>query len=97
MVLSLAERPAAPCSAIWRDTDMPMGPMGRRRRRRRRRRLLVGGMIGYGAYKMSKSQADQVQQQSGVDPEEMTDEELAKSMDELGIEKQEITADDKDA
>jgi hypothetical protein len=71
--------------------------MGRRRRSRRRRRLLVGGLVGYGAYKMTKSQAEQVQAQSGVDPEEMTDEELAKSMDELGIEKQEITADDKDA
>ena len=30
------------------------------RRRRRRRRMLVGGMMAFGAYKMSKSQADQV-------------------------------------
>ena len=70
---------------------------GVRRRRRRRRRMLVGGMMAFGAYKMSKSQADQVQQHTGVDPEELTDEELAKAQDELGIEKQEVTDADKDA
>ncbi len=67
------------------------------RRRRRRRRMLVGGMVAFGAYKMSKSQADQIQQHTGVDPEELTDEELAKAQDELGIEKQEVTDADKDA
>ncbi len=67
------------------------------RRRRRRRRLLVGGMLAFGAYKMSKQQAEQVQQHTGVDPEEQTDQELAQAMDELGIEKQEVTDADKDA
>ena len=85
-------------------------PMGRRgpgrgpapvargmRRRRRRRRMLVGGMMAFGVYKMTKQQAEQVQAQSGIDPEEMTDEELAQSMDALGIEKQEVTDADQDA
>ena len=67
------------------------------RRRRRRRRLLVGGMLAFGAYKMSKQQADQVQQHTGVDPEELTDQELAQAMDELGIDKQAVTDADKDA
>lgn len=86
---------------------MPMGPRrgagpgpGRgmaRRRRRRRRRILVGGMLAFGAYKMTQKQADQVQQHTGVDPEELTDAELAQAQDELGIEKQPVTAADQDA
>ena len=67
------------------------------RRRRRRRRLLVGGMLAYGAYKMSQKQADQIQQHTGVDPEELSDEELAQAMDELGIEKQQVTDADQEA
>jgi hypothetical protein len=59
--------------------------------------MLVGGLVALGAYKMTKKQADQVQQHTGVDPEELTDEELAKAQDELGIEKQEVTDADKDA
>ena len=63
---------------------------GRRRMRRRRRRriLLVGGLVAFGAYKMSTRDAKRVEEHSGVPPEEMTDEELEKSMNELGIEKQ---------
>ena len=59
--------------------------------------MLVGGMVAFGAYKMTKKQADQIQQHTGVDPEELTDEELATAQDELGIEKQEVTDADKDA
>lgn len=65
--------------------------------RRRRRRVLVGGMLAFGAYRMTKSQSEQIQAQSGIDPEEMTDEEFAQSMDQLGIEKQPVTDADKDA
>ena len=75
----------------------PARPARRMRRRRRRRRLLVGGMLAYGAYKMSQKQADQIQQHTGVDPEELTDEELAQAMDELGIEKQQVTDADQEA
>jgi hypothetical protein len=67
------------------------------RRSWRRRRLLVGGMLAIGAYKMSQQQADQVQQHTGVDPEELTDPELTQPMDELGIDKQAVTDADKDA
>ena len=59
-----------------------------RRRRRRRRVLLVGGLVAFGAYKMSKKDADRIKEHTGTDPEEMTDEELEKAMAELNIEKQ---------
>lgn len=59
--------------------------------------MLVGGLVGFGVYKMTSSQAKQVEQHSGVPPEEMTDEELSQSMDELGIPKQKIDADDQEA
>lgn len=69
---------------------------GRRkmRRRRRRRILLVGGLVAFGAYKMSKKDADRIKQDTGIDPEEMTDEELEASMTKLGIEKQHRDAND---
>jgi hypothetical protein len=84
---------------------MPMrgrGGMGRRRgrrrmrRRRRRRILLVGGLVAFGAYKFSKRDADRIQEDSGVAPEEMTDEELEQSMENLGIEKQYRDANDQE-
>ncbi len=54
-------------------------------------------MLAFGAYKMAKSQSEQIQQRNGVDPEEMTDQELGQAMDELGIEKQQVTDADQDA
>ena len=62
--------------------------MRRRRRRRRRMVLLVGGLVAFGAYKMSKKDAKRIEEHTGTDPEEMTDEELEKAMAELNIEKQ---------
>jgi len=59
-----------------------------RRRRRRRRILLVGGLLAFGAYKMSKKDADRIGEHTGKSPEDMTDKELEQSMDELHIEKQ---------
>jgi hypothetical protein len=56
--------------------------------------LLVGGLVAFGAYKMSKKDADRIQEDSGVSPEEMTDEELEASMAKLGIEKQYRDAND---
>ena len=67
------------------------------RRRRRRRRMLVGGLVAFGAYKMTSKQSQDIQAHTGVDPEEMTDQELSQAMDELGIEKQPVTDADKDA
>ena len=48
--------------------------MRRRRRRRRRRILLVGGLLAFGAYKMSKKDAQRVEEHTGEAPEDMTDE-----------------------
>jgi hypothetical protein len=72
------------------------GGMGRqvrrqRRRRRRRRRILVGGLVAFGAYKMSTKDADRVKEHTGVDPEELEDDELEQAMSELGIEQQKVT------
>ena len=68
----------------------------RKRRRRRRRILLVGGLIGFGIYKMSKRDADRVEQHTGIPPEELEDADLEKAMDDLGIDKQKVTADDQE-
>jgi len=59
--------------------------------------VLVGGLVAFGAYKMTTKQSQDIQAHTGVDPEEMTDQELAQAMDELGIEKQPVTDADKDA
>jgi hypothetical protein len=48
----------------------------------------VGGLVAFGAYKMTKKDAQRIEEQTGTDPEEMTDEELEKAMAELNIEKQ---------
>ena len=62
--------------------------MRRRRRRRRIGILLVGGLVAYGVYKMSKKDAQRIEEHTGTSPEEMSDEELEKAMAELNIEKQ---------
>ena len=76
---------------------MRRGGMGRRgarmamrmrRRRRRRRVLLVGGLVAFGAYKLSNKDAQRIEEHTGTDPEELTDEELEKAMEDLNIEKQ---------
>ncbi len=56
--------------------------------------MLVGGLVALGSYKMSKKDADRIEKDSDVSPEEMTDEELEASMAKLGIEKQTRTAAD---
>ena len=49
------------------------GGVARRRRRRvRRRRIaLAGGMVAFGAHKMSQSHAKQIEEHTGVPPEEL--------------------------
>ena len=86
---------------MMRGGGMRRGGMGRRRagmrrrrvmrmrrRRRRRRILLIGGLLAFGAYKMSKKDAQRVEEHTGKSPEDMTDAEVEKAMDELNIEKQ---------
>jgi predicted Zn-dependent peptidase len=55
--------------------------------------LLLGGLglVAFGAYKMSKRNADRVEEHTGKKAEELTDEQLEQAMDQLGIEKQELT------
>lgn len=65
--------------------------MRRRRRRRRRRVILVGGLIAAGSYKLSKSQAQQVEQKTGKPVEELTDEELEQATESLNIEMEEMS------
>ena len=69
---------------------------GRRRMSRRmRRRMVIGGMVvlgvGYGAYKLTQTQVQQVEQHTGKKAEDLSEEELEGAMDELGIESQEPT------
>ena len=66
----------------------------RRRRRARRRILLAGGMVAFGAHKMSESHARQIEEHTGVPPEELEDEDLEAAMVELDIPKEELTAED---
>ena len=55
--------------------------------------LLVGGA----AYKLSESQAQQIQQHTGMPPEDMTEEQLEQAMDDLNIEEQKLTPQDQAA
>lgn len=67
--------------------------MHSRRRRRRRRTLLVGGMvaIGYAGYKMSKKDVDRVEEYTGKNADDLTDEQLEQAMEQLGIEPETMT------
>src|SRR4051812_22231836 len=82
-----------------RRRGLPGAGVARRRRRRvaRRRIALVGGMVAFGAHKMSQSQAEKIQEHTGVPPEELEDADLEAAMTELGIPKQELTDEDRAA
>ncbi len=56
--------------------------------------MLVGGLVGFGAYKMSQGDAQRIEEHTGTSPEELDDAELEEAIDELGIEKQKVTAAD---
>jgi len=71
--------------------------MRRRRRVRRRRVMLVGGMVAFGAYKMSTKDAQRIEQQTGVPPEELEDADLEQAMTELNIAQQPMTAEEQQA
>ena len=67
----------------------------RRMRRRMRRRILIGGMVvvgaGTAAYKMSQPEVEQVEQHTGKQAEDLSEDEMNQAMDDLGIEGQEVT------
>jgi len=72
--------------------------------RRRRRRIIVGGAVllavggaAYGAYKLSQPDVEKVEQYTGKNADDLTEEELLDAMDKLGIQKLELTDEDKAA
>ena len=73
------------------------GMMRRRRqmRRRMRRRMMIGGAvilaIGNSATKLTPTEVQQVEQQTGKKAEDLTEEQLEAAMTDLGIEGQEPT------
>jgi hypothetical protein len=67
----------------------------RHRRRRRRRIVLVGGAVAYGAHKISQKDVEKVEEHTGASWEELSDEEIDSAVNELGIEKQPQTEEDK--
>jgi hypothetical protein len=52
---------------------------------------LAAGLIAFGAYKLSKRDAQRVEEHTGKKGEDLTDEELEQAMDQLGIEKEELS------
>ncbi len=58
--------------------------------------LLVGGLVAFGAYKMSQKDAQRIEEHTGTNPEELTDAELEQAMQDLNIEKEIRTAEDVD-
>jgi len=56
--------------------------------------MLVGGLLAFGAYKLSSKDAKRVEEYAGKPPEELTDQEMEQAMNELGIEKQSVTEED---
>ena len=75
----------------------PRRMVRRRRRRARRRILLAGGMVAFGAHKMSQSHAKQIEEHTGVPPEELEDDDLEAAMTELNIPKEELPVEDRAA
>jgi hypothetical protein len=53
--------------------------------------LLVGGLVAFGAYKLSKRDVKRVEEHTGQKAEELTDEQLEQAMDQLGIEKETVS------
>lgn len=47
-------------------------------------------------HKLSQHDADRIEQHTGIPPEELEDDELEAAMDELGIEKQAVTPEDRE-
>jgi hypothetical protein len=72
-----------------------------RRRRRWRRRIIVGGavLVGGGAlvYKLTKQDAQQIEEYTGVPPEQLEDADLQQAMTDLNIQSQDLTAEDRAA
>jgi hypothetical protein len=72
-------------------------------RRTMRRRVVVGGAVllaatgTAAAIKLSKKDADRIEQHTGLPPEQLEDEDLHQAMQELGIQSEPLTAEDQAA
>lgn len=75
----------------------------RTRRRRRRRMVLVGGFMvlaasgAYAAVKLSKKDADRIEEYTGQPPDQLEDEDLQSAMQDLNIQSQPMTEEDQAA
>lgn len=58
--------------------------------------MLVGGMVAFGAYKMSTRDAQRIEEHTGLPPEDLEDEDLEQAMAELGIEQQMVSEADQE-
>lgn len=91
----------APARRTARRTGRRTARRTFRRRRRWRRRIVVGGavLIGGGAlvYKLSKQDAQKIEEHTGIPPEELEDADLQQAMKDLNIQSQDLTAEDKAA
>jgi len=64
---------------------------------------MVGGMVVLAAtgtaaaIKLSKKDADRIEQETGLPPDQLEDDDLKQAMDELGIQSQPLTAEDQAA
>jgi hypothetical protein len=74
----------------------------RRMRRRRRRRIVLAGFtvlaiggMAYGTFKLATRDVQKIEQHTGKSADDLTENELVAAMEDLGIEKIELTDDDK--
>lgn len=77
--------------------------MRRTRRRVRRRRVLVGGFVvlaasgTYAAIKLSQQDAQQIEEHTGLPPDQLEDQDLEQAMQELNIQSQPLNESDQAA
>lgn len=75
----------------------------RTRRRVRRRRVMVGGFVllaaggTYAAVKLSQQDAKQIEEHTGIPPDQLEDQDLEQAMQELNIQSQPLTEEDQAA
>jgi hypothetical protein len=68
-----------------------------------RRRMMIGGMVVIAAagtaaaVKLSKQDAQKIEEHTGLPPEQLEDQELQEAMEDLNIQSQPLTAEDKAA
>ena len=74
---------------------------GRRGRRRRRRRIMVTGAVlvtaGAAAVKLTQKDTEKIEEHTGQSVEDLSDEELQSAMDDMNIQSQELTDEDRAA